>query len=165
MSVKPGSKYFPLFEFLNGHSEPSVRLALPEIEELIGEPLPRSARDRRGFWSNRRQGGHQASAWLESGYRVETIDLEAEQIQFKRETIRYHIPERKGNLRWTSESLRALRQYLGFSQERFAQELGVRQQTISEWETGRYVPTRASSKHLRLVAERAGFPYQVEETA
>jgi hypothetical protein len=38
-----------------------------------------------------------------------------------------------------------------------AQVLGVRQQTISEWETGAYQPSRGRSRHLDLVAEQAGF--------
>jgi DNA-binding transcriptional regulator YiaG len=52
-----------------------------------------------------------------------------------------------------------LRQYLGLSQAQFAEQLGVRQQTISEWETGMYAPSRATRKYLTLVAERAGFSY------
>jgi DNA-binding transcriptional regulator YiaG len=46
-----------------------------------------------------------------------------------------------------------------FSQAELAEELGVRQQTISEWETGMYQPKRAMSKLLTMVAEQAGFRY------
>jgi len=45
------------------------------------------------------------------------------------------------------------------TQEALAQELGVRQQTVSEWETGQYVPRGASARLLSMVAERAGFRY------
>lgn len=45
------------------------------------------------------------------------------------------------------------------SQEEMAEELGTRQQTVSEWETGRYRPRGASSTLLTIVAERAGFKY------
>ena len=38
----------------------------------------------------------------------------------------------------------------------------MRQQTVSEWETGVYAPTRATSKFLTLVAERAGFNFGEE---
>jgi uncharacterized protein YecE (DUF72 family) len=55
--------------------------------------------------------------------------------------------------------VKALRNHLGVTQEQFAQELGVRQQTISEWETGVYRPRGASSTLLTLLAERAGFTY------
>ena len=40
-----------------------------------------------------------------------------------------------------------------------AVELGVRQQTVSEWEQGVYTPTRASAKQLMRVAEQAQFRY------
>jgi len=45
------------------------------------------------------------------------------------------------------------------SQDELADELGTRQQTISEWETDRYRPRGASSRLLSIVAERAGFEY------
>jgi DNA-binding transcriptional regulator YiaG len=48
---------------------------------------------------------------------------------------------------------------MGLTQAQFAEELGVRQQTVSEWEQGLYAPTRATAKHLTLVAERAEFIY------
>jgi len=51
---------------------------------------------------------------------------------------------------------------MGLSQRDLAEELGVRQQTISEWETGMYQPRRAMSKYLTLIAERVGFVYQSE---
>jgi DNA-binding transcriptional regulator YiaG len=60
---------------------------------------------------------------------------------------------------WDAQSVRALRQRLGFSQQRFAGELGVRQQTVSEWETGRYVPRGATARLLGIVAERAEHRY------
>ncbi len=41
------------------------------------------------------------------------------------------------------------------SQAELAAELGVRQQTVSEWETGRYAPRGASMRLLGLVAESA----------
>jgi DNA-binding transcriptional regulator YiaG len=35
----------------------------------------------------------------------------------------------------------------------------MRQQTVSEWETGRYAPRGGSAKLLSMIAERAGFDY------
>jgi DNA-binding transcriptional regulator YiaG len=46
------------------------------------------------------------------------------------------------------------------TQGKLAQDLGVRQQTVSEWETGLYRPRGASRAMLSLVAERARFPYR-----
>ena len=64
---------------------------------------------------------------------------------------------------WNRSNVRALRTYLGVSQRGLAEELGVRQQTVSEWETGTYRPRGASVRLLTLVAERARFPYDVSK--
>jgi DNA-binding transcriptional regulator YiaG len=44
-----------------------------------------------------------------------------------------------------------------------AEQLGTRQQTISEWEKGMYCPRGASSTLLTIVAERAKFKYQAND--
>jgi DNA-binding transcriptional regulator YiaG len=63
---------------------------------------------------------------------------------------------------WTAEEIKSLRVHMGLSQRDMAEELGVRQQTISEWETGMYRPRRAMSKYLTIIAERVGFTYRSE---
>ena len=63
---------------------------------------------------------------------------------------------------WDSQSIHALRQHMGLTQDEMASELGTRQQTISEWERGMYQPRGASATLLTVVAERARFPYQIE---
>ena len=65
-------------------------------------------------------------------------------------------------VRWDGEGIRALRRHLGLTQQELADELGTRQQTISEWETGMYQPRGASSRLLTIIAERAEFKYQVD---
>jgi len=71
------------------------------------------------------------------------------------------MAEEKGQRRasWNAGQVRALREHLGLTQQELAQELNVRQQTVSEWETGQYRPRGASERLLSLVAERAGFRY------
>ena len=61
---------------------------------------------------------------------------------------------------WNGEHVRALRSYLGLTQRELAEQLGTRQQTISEWEKGMYKPRGASSTLLSIVAERANFRYE-----
>ena len=61
---------------------------------------------------------------------------------------------------WDGELIQALRRHLGLTQRGLADELGTRQQTISEWETGMYKPRGTSSTLLSIVAERAKFEYQ-----
>jgi DNA-binding transcriptional regulator YiaG len=60
---------------------------------------------------------------------------------------------------WDSTAVRRLRRHLELTQVQLAEELGVRQQTVSEWETGAYRPRGASERLLTIVAERAGFRY------
>ena len=61
---------------------------------------------------------------------------------------------------WDAGKVRALRRHLEMTQDEMAQELGARQQTISEWETGMYQPRGLSERLLSMVAERAGFEYE-----
>ena len=63
---------------------------------------------------------------------------------------------------WDERHIRALRRHLGLTQRKLADELGTRQQTISEWERGMYKPRGASSTLLTIIAERAGFEYGKE---
>lgn len=65
-----------------------------------------------------------------------------------------------GQPTWDKERIQALRQHLNLTQQEMANELGTRQQTISEWETGAYQPRGASAKLLSLVAEKADFKYK-----
>lgn len=66
---------------------------------------------------------------------------------------------RRRMARWDAQGVQALRRHLGYTQQQMAEELGTRQQTISEWETGRYAPRGASARLLTMVADQAGFEY------
>ena len=55
--------------------------------------------------------------------------------------------------------------YASLTQRQMADELEVRQQTISEWETGFHQPHRSTQKTLSMVAERAGFAYDPSTTS
>jgi DNA-binding transcriptional regulator YiaG len=72
------------------------------------------------------------------------------------------LVDKKGKRRpvWDAAGVRALRRHLGLTQQELADELGTRQQTISEWERGLYRPRGASARLLTLVAERADFAYE-----
>jgi len=63
---------------------------------------------------------------------------------------------------WDARRVRDLRQHLGLTQSELAGEIGTRQQTISEWETGMYKPRGTSITLLSLIAERAGFKYKTD---
>jgi DNA-binding transcriptional regulator YiaG len=156
------SKYEGLYHFLAEASGDAIHLSFAEVERMIQSQLPPSARRSPAFWSNRKQGAVQASAWISAGFRVASVDLELKTVAFERTRSRYSVRKVGNSYRWGSESVKALREHLGASQADLASLLGVRQQTVSEWETGLYAPTRARSNHLTLVAERADFPFRSE---
>jgi len=71
---------------------------------------------------------------------------------------------RKANRRrWNRHHIRALRAHLGLTQQELADQLGTRQQTISEWEQGMYRPRGASATLLSIVAERARYNYKADD--
>jgi DNA-binding transcriptional regulator YiaG len=70
---------------------------------------------------------------------------------------------RAERLKWDRERIQALRHHLGLTQKEMADQLGTRQQTISEWETGMYQPRGASATLLSMIAEKADFRYEVRE--
>ena len=63
---------------------------------------------------------------------------------------------------WDKQRIRALRHYLGLTQAAMANELGTRQQTVSEWELGMYRPRGTSVTLLNIVAERNQFQYKAD---
>lgn len=162
VAMKGGSKYQPLQDYLRRSERSTVTLTFLEIEALMGTPLPASARTNRAWWSNRSKGALQATAWIQAGYTVKELDLNIEQVTFHKPPDVYKVQQVDNVVRWDGELVRALRQHMGMTQAELADELGVRQQTVSEWEKGVYTPTRASAKHLMLVAEKANFKYEAE---
>jgi DNA-binding transcriptional regulator YiaG len=161
--MKGGSKYQPLLEYLQNNNSPEITLAFTEIEQLIANALPDSARKQRRWWGNRSKGALQAIAWMSAGYLVGELDLEKERVTFRKPTSGYKVKSTNNSVKWNSELIKALRLQMGLTQSQLAQELGVRQQTVSEWEKGVYKPTRSTSKHLTLVADKAGFKYEIPE--
>ncbi len=156
--MKLGSKYEPLYQLLVQSGKDEITLPFEKIQRLIVGGLPISASER-GWWSNR-ENALQSSAWLEAGYKVSGFDPETKTVIFSKLKVKasYKIhKDYSGTVLWDEELIKGLRQHMGMTQAQFAEELGVRQQTISEWEQGIYAPTRASAKHLMLVAERAEF--------
>jgi putative transcriptional regulator len=69
---------------------------------------------------------------------------------------------RRTRQEWDAQRIRALRLHMRMTQQQMANELEVRQQTISEWETGIHRPHRSTQKTLSMVAERAGFVYDAD---
>lgn len=155
--MKEGSKYQPLLDFLCGSDQNEITLSFVEIESLIKDSLPNSAKSKRAWWSNRKHGSSQAYAWIEAGYRVENLDFDQQQVTFFKPPDKYQVQLQGDTVLWNAELIKALRQHMDLTQAEFAQRLGVRQATVSQWENSVYEPTLATSKYLTLIAKQAGF--------
>ena len=160
--MKPDSKYQPLWEFLSQSNQAEVILTFAEIEKLMNDTLPDSARKKRAWWSNRSNGALQASAWMEAGYRVEDVDFEQQRVTFRQPTAKPKVQPIVNTELWNSELIKSLRRQMGLTQAEFAQRLGVRQATVSEWEKGIHAPSRAMSKYLTMFAQQAEFDVEEE---
>lgn len=160
--MKETSKYFPLYQYFKNSDEDVVVLTVADVQSIVDGKLPASARTQRAWWSNRKTAVAQSAAWIEAGYRVDKLELEKNLITFRKiGTIPDLHVQRKGDIvMWNSDMIKALREHMGMNQAEFAKELGVRQPTISEWETGAYEPKRSTSKFLTMVAEQADFHYE-----
>ncbi len=80
--------------------------------------------------------------------------------QIQPETGRPMAVKRKPKYEWNADNIRALRHHLDMSQQQMSEELGIRQQTVSDWELGYHRPRGGMARLLTLVAERADFTYR-----
>jgi len=67
--------------------------------------------------------------------------------------------------KWDAYRIRNLRRHLDMTQQEMSDELGVRQQTISDWERGYHQPRGGMSRLLSIIAERAGYLYALDPGA
>ncbi len=156
--MKPGSKYYRLFQYLQTSHQTEVTLSLEQIESLIDGELSPKARAVRSWWSNRDSpSAVQAAAWIQAGYHTTTTDFTAQTITFCKFVVHYNVQTKNGTIIWDNAAVKALRKHMGLTQAKFSQELGVRRQTVSEWESGLYSPDRSTAKHLERVAQSSNF--------
>lgn len=78
------SKYEPLEQFLAAQSGSAIEMSFAQIEELIGDALPASARKHRPWWSNNPSNSVITHAWLNAGFRSAKVDLNKETLVFER---------------------------------------------------------------------------------
>lgn len=69
------------------------------------------------------------------------------------------------DFKWQADNIRALRTHLGLSQTALSREIGIRQQTISEWETAMYAPRGASVTILTLLAVSSNFQFETTDAS
>lgn len=75
------AKYKPLHDHLQ-HAGDTVEMTFDDVASLVGG-LPESADKYRQWWEN--NGAHsQSRAWLEAGYKVESVDPLSRRVKFTR---------------------------------------------------------------------------------
>lgn len=79
------SKYAALREYLNGLKSDHWNATFIEIEDILGFPLPSSARRYPAWWANQNPRSHvQCSGWLDAGWRTSGLNLETERVTLLR---------------------------------------------------------------------------------
>lgn len=79
------SKYKPLSERLSRHKADRWTASFAELEEVLGFPLPKAAREQNAWWRGGEKSHH--AAWSEPGWRVIDLDRGAETVVFGREAV------------------------------------------------------------------------------
>ncbi len=69
-------KYDPLYNYLSKRTDARITLTFAEIESIIGDKLPASARKHSAWWCSGKSNGHlQADSWIDANYK--TVDVES----------------------------------------------------------------------------------------
>ena len=76
-------KYEPLADHLRQHAGDACALRFVDIERIIGERLPASAREHRSWWGNDRTHS-QARAWMQAGFGAAPSPTGIEPVVFQR---------------------------------------------------------------------------------
>lgn len=80
------SRYAPLAVWLQrqDQSTSKVSLTFQDMEQIIQDELPPSARQHRNWWSNDAVSHTQSQQWLEAGWRVSNVNISEERVVFSR---------------------------------------------------------------------------------
>ena len=80
-------KYLALEQYLERNCNLKIKLSFEDIEKIISEPLPASARKYAAWWANNSEGHSHANSWLNAGAKVEEVKL-GEFVVFLKSTIK-----------------------------------------------------------------------------
>jgi DNA-binding transcriptional regulator YiaG len=157
--LSPNSKYYPLYVYLEQQPDAGlIELTFAEIETILDNLLPPSAKSTRAWWAN--GAAPHAQAWQQAGWLVDDVDFEGQAVVFRPERISYRVSPIRQSKSWSGSQIKALREFAGWSQQELADRMAVRQQTISDWETGAHTARRSMGKLLEMIAREVGFPYE-----
>lgn len=78
------SKYEPLNQFLGRLQADYWRPTFLELERILDFKLPAAARKSAGWWEKDVGSGRHAHAWVDAGWKVDSVDMERERVTFVR---------------------------------------------------------------------------------
>jgi len=81
-------KYTPLEKYLRELPpiQEEVTLTFAQIEQILKDSLPPSAREESAWWGNQKQGTYvETIPWMDAGWMVETFDLKEQWVRFVRQ--------------------------------------------------------------------------------
>jgi hypothetical protein len=81
------SKYDPLYKWLRLAKGNKVSVTFQRIEEILGFPLPASAREHRPWWANEANISSKhvhCKAWLDAGFETTNVDLIRGTVDFRK---------------------------------------------------------------------------------
>ena len=86
--ARPGhsGKYQALWRWLDDNSADEVRLTFDEVEQILGLPLPPSARDYQTHWKGY-SGTALGRAIRDAGWRAVTVGLDEQRVVLQRDTV------------------------------------------------------------------------------
>ena len=80
-------KYAPLQEHIRNLDERGCRdwhTTFTEIEKVIGDSLPPSARNYRQWWANNNEEGRHSHVWMDLGWETHNVNFAKETVSFIR---------------------------------------------------------------------------------
>jgi hypothetical protein len=78
------SKYDPLRRYLADRRTDQAPMTFAEVEQVLGFPLPPSARAHAAWWSNNTGTHVGVRAWRETGWKTSRVDIGGERVVFVR---------------------------------------------------------------------------------
>lgn len=80
-------KYIKLKDYFADAEFSKRTLTFKQIEEILGEGLPKSAYSYKDFWMPRKNMNRIAEAWISGGYHMKKLDLDKKKVQFVRDEV------------------------------------------------------------------------------
>ena len=77
-------EYAKLAKFLKTSTEKEIVLSIKNVEQIIGVPLPKSARNFRQWWENDLGHTQAKNGWLDVGWETFRVEMEKKRVPFRK---------------------------------------------------------------------------------